>query len=316
MTTSNINTIEDLFRVLDENPEWMEALRARILTKELLELPEKHANLTETVNALATSVDALTERMNALTERMDVLTERMDALTERMDVLTERMDALTERMDALTERMDALTERMDVLTERMDALTERMDALTERMDALTERMDVLTERVDSLTVEVHAFIEATNRRLDNIDSRLDRMEGDNASLKGFGAEYRAGIEIVNIVEHVGKTWTRTLGRDEIVAFERVASIQGIPRAHLLSYRAADIIAEATDEDGATCYVVVEVSYTANGRDTTRATRSAGLLSRFTSINAYPVIAGFRTDNATQELIDDGQIHFYELEEIR
>ena len=232
MTTSNINTIEDLFRVLDENPEWMEALRARILTKELLELPERHT------------------------------------------------------------------------------------ILTERVDTLTDRVDALAAEVRALTVEVRAFIEAANRRLDNIDSRLDRMEGDNASLKGFGAEYRAGIEIVNIVEHLGKTWTRTLGRDEIVAFERAANIRGIPRAHLLSYRSADIIAEATEEDGTTCYVVVEVSYTANGRDTTRATRSAGLLSRFTGINAYPAIAGFRTDNATQELIDDGQIHFYELEEIR
>ena len=246
MTTSSINTIEDLFRVLDENPEWMDALRARILTKELLELPERHT-----------------------------------ALTDRVDVLTERVDILTESVDSLTDRVDALA-----------------------------------AEVSALTAEVRAFIEATNRRLDNIDSRLDRMEGDNASLKGFGAEYRAGIEIVNIVEHLGKTWMRTLGRDEIVAFERAANIRGIPRAHLLSYRAADIIAEATEEDGTTCYVVVEVSYTANGRDTTRATRSAGLLSRFTGINAYPAIAGFRTDNATQELIDDGQIHFYELEEIR
>ena len=232
MTTSNINTIEDLFRILDENPEWMEALRARILTKELLELPERHT------------------------------------------------------------------------------------VLTERVDVLAERVDALAAEVRALTVEVRAFVKATNRRLDNIDSRLDRMEGDNASLKGFGAEHRAGIEIVNIVEHLGKTWMRTLGRDEIVAFERAANIQGIPRADLLSYRAADIIAEATDEAGTACYVVVEVSYTANGRDTTRATRSAGLLSRFTGINAYPVIAGIRVDNTTQGLIDDGQIHFYKLEEMR
>lgn len=239
MTTNNINTIEDLFRVLDENPEWTEALRARVLTKELLELPERHT-----------------------------------------------------------------------------VLTERVDVLTERVDALSVEVHALSTEVRALSAEVRAFVEATNRRLDNIDSRLDRMEGDNASLKGFGAEYRAGIEIVNIVEHLGKTWMRTLGRDEIVTFERAANIQGIPRAHLLSYRAADIIAEATEEDGTACYVVVEVSYTANGRDTTRATRSAGLLSRFTGINAYPVIAGFRTDNATQELIDDGQIHFYELEEMR
>ena len=40
---ATINTIEDLFRILDENPQWLEALRARLLTRELLELPEKFA---------------------------------------------------------------------------------------------------------------------------------------------------------------------------------------------------------------------------------------------------------------------------------
>ena len=39
MTT--INTIEDLIRVLDENPEWMEVVRSRLLTPELLELPKQ-----------------------------------------------------------------------------------------------------------------------------------------------------------------------------------------------------------------------------------------------------------------------------------
>ncbi len=42
MTT--INTIEDLIRLLDENPEWAEALRARLLTRQLMELPETLPN--------------------------------------------------------------------------------------------------------------------------------------------------------------------------------------------------------------------------------------------------------------------------------
>ena len=47
MTT--INTIEDLFRLLDENPQWVNALRARLLTRALIELPEKFADfVTET----------------------------------------------------------------------------------------------------------------------------------------------------------------------------------------------------------------------------------------------------------------------------
>lgn len=48
MTT--INTIEDLIRLLDENPEWVEALRARLLTRELVEMPQTLARFIETTN--------------------------------------------------------------------------------------------------------------------------------------------------------------------------------------------------------------------------------------------------------------------------
>lgn len=48
MTT--INTIEDLIRLLDENPEWVEALRARLLTRELVEMPQTLARFVETTN--------------------------------------------------------------------------------------------------------------------------------------------------------------------------------------------------------------------------------------------------------------------------
>ena len=40
---STINTMEDLIQVLDEHPEWLEALRARLLTRELLDLPHNFA---------------------------------------------------------------------------------------------------------------------------------------------------------------------------------------------------------------------------------------------------------------------------------
>lgn len=237
MTTTNIDTVQDLFRILDENPEWLEALRAKILTKELLELPEKHA-----------------------------------------------------------------------------ALTARVDALAADVAEMAAKLDALTAEVAALTAEVRAFAKAANRRLDNIDARFNRMESDNSDIKGENAVRNASREIANIVEDLGKIWIRNLAREEIYAMERAANIQGIPRGHLRSYRAADIIAEAVDaDDDAQCYVVVEVSYTANGRDTTRAVRSAGLLSRFSGKPAHPVIAGVRVDNETREAIDAGEIQYYELE---
>ena len=56
MTT--IHTIEDLVRVLDERPEWNEALRAKVLSQELLNLPQKLADFAETTERRLTALEA------------------------------------------------------------------------------------------------------------------------------------------------------------------------------------------------------------------------------------------------------------------
>ncbi|MYA61103.1 MAG: hypothetical protein F4X94_00780, partial [Dehalococcoidia bacterium] len=40
---NTFSTVEELIQILDENPELLEALRSRILTQELLNLPQAHA---------------------------------------------------------------------------------------------------------------------------------------------------------------------------------------------------------------------------------------------------------------------------------
>ena len=62
MTT--INNIEDLVRVLDDNPEWLEALRARLLSRELLELPDRFAQFSAEMSQLRAEVNRFVEEMN------------------------------------------------------------------------------------------------------------------------------------------------------------------------------------------------------------------------------------------------------------
>ena len=50
MTTTQIDTIEDLIRILDERPEWLEAMRSRLLTRELIEMPQRLAEFIEATN--------------------------------------------------------------------------------------------------------------------------------------------------------------------------------------------------------------------------------------------------------------------------
>ena len=88
MTT--INSIEDLMRVLDENPAWLEALRVRLLTRELLELPDKFTQLTETVSQQGEKLDQLTETVHRIGTQLSQFIEAADRRFDNIEVEVKR----------------------------------------------------------------------------------------------------------------------------------------------------------------------------------------------------------------------------------
>ena len=53
-----IETFQDLLDILDANPHWVQALRERLLTPELLALPEKFAKFAEMVEKRFQALEA------------------------------------------------------------------------------------------------------------------------------------------------------------------------------------------------------------------------------------------------------------------
>ena len=60
------------------------------------------------------------------------------------------------------------------------------------------------------------------------------------------------------------------------------------------------------DDSGVLYVALEISFTADRRDTDHAMRNAGLLTQFTGRPARAAIASIRNDQETQELVDSGR----------
>ena len=83
MTT--INNIDDLVRVLDENPEWAEALRTRLLTRELLELPQTVAKSDARLASIEENQAELTRSQAALVSGHAQLAEALARLEVRQD---------------------------------------------------------------------------------------------------------------------------------------------------------------------------------------------------------------------------------------
>ena len=218
---ATINTIEDLIQLLDDNPHWVEALRTRLLTRELIELPEKFAAFVEATN------------------------------------------------------------------QRFDRVEGRLDGIEGRLDRGDER-------------------------LDRIEGRLDRLTDDVGILKGAHARSTALQQADLIAEDMGLTLVRVLSRDDLRALTPSQGVADVPASHLRSFRLADLIMEAADPDGETAYVAVEISFTVNGRDTARAVRNAGFLSRFTGRPARAAVAGARLDERIRGRLESEGVFWYEL----
>ena len=220
MTT--INTIEDLIQILDEHPHWLEALRARLLTRELIELPEKFAAFVETTN--------------------------------------------------------------------------------QRLDSLETDVKELKSDVKELKSDVKG-----------LKSGFKSLRDDMGILKGAHARNVATEDAAIIARAMGLRRAKTLSRDELWDLTDAADTTGIAPNALRSFRHADLIIEATDRAGEPCYIAVEISFTANGRDTSRALRNGEFLTRFTGKPAHAAIAGLHHDDRIQSTIESGAVFWYQLE---
>ena len=301
MTT--IHTIEDLIRILDERPEWNEALRVRMLSRELLNLPQAFAEFAEnTERRLAALESALAEFIDSTNRRLAALEEGQARLEGGQAELREGQARLEGGQAELREGQARLEGGQAELREGQARLEGGQAELREGQARLEGGQAELREG--------QARLEGGQAELREGQARL---ENDAAPLKAAHARNGA-LRITRRIARTLNCWQiRLVEGGEILDAAGATAIAGIPRNELDSFELADIIIEAEHRDsGETCYVAVEVSYTASRRDTDRAIRNAGFLTRFTGRPAYPVIVSQRVRPDIEPLIESGGVNWLEL----
>ncbi len=322
-----INTMEDLIRILDERPEWVEALRARLLTRELLELPQNFARFVEEMNKFRAEmnrfVTATNKRLDNIDARLDGHDARFDKIDTRLDGIDTRLDGHDARFDKIDTRLDGIDARLDGHDARFDKIDTRLDGIDARLDGIDTRLDGIDTRLDGHDArfdKIDARLDGIDARLDGHDARFDKIDvtiqkirDDLTPLKGAHARNAALEDAIAIARDMGLWRTKTLTREDIWDLTDSADTANIPTNELRSFRRADLIMETTGQDREICYIAVEISFTANGRDTTRAIRNAGFLTRFTGKRSYAAVAGLYRDERIQDSIESGEVFWHQLE---
>ncbi len=202
---------------------------------------------------------------------------------------------------------------------RTQILGEELLGLPARFDAFVERMDTFIEDMKGFIEDMKGFVEEQRRINDRIDRRLTILNNDVAQAKGGHARFSTinnapGIVLaLNFEGYSGIKYVKDVTRAELAEMAHNAAGGDIPTNELRSFSRADLVIEASDENGP-CYIAVEASFTATQRDASRAQRNAALLTRFTGRPAHAVVSSVRNDRDAEAEIALGNVWWHELEE--
>ena len=167
--------------------------------------------------------------------------------------------------------------------------------------------------VARLSEQVAQLSQSVDARFNEVYRRFDRIEIDLGTLKGHYAKETALRASSDIALSLELRRVRDLTAEDLYDLAAAADTSHLSRGDLESFRRADLVMEARDAEGETVYIAVEVSFTANGRDTHRAIRNAQWLSDFTGKTSRAVVAGVRRDNRLEESIAAGEVIWYQLD---
>ena len=206
----------------------------------------------------------------------------------------------------LTDELLRLPERVAQFVDRVDAFIEEQIGVNQRVGAFIDEQKEFNDGQRAFNEEQRAFNEEQRAFNQRMETAVGELRGNVArQIVGmYRREIAAGLELV---------YQRSLDRHELFAMLPPITTSGIARGDWHSFYRADLVLEATDREGHVHYVAVEASYTADRRDTYRASRNAALLEQLNGHPAHAVIASVRNDHETQALVDNLGTHWYALD---
>lgn len=188
----------------------------------------------------------------------------------------------------------------------------RQRILSQELIELPERFAVFASRVDEFITEQRAINAEQRETNARVEKRLQGIADDIGMLKGNVAVRATRDNAERIVEQVLNLQPLSiLSRSDLIAMLRPKAPE-IKRTWRHSFYQADLVMQCEADDGTVHYMATEASYTADRRDTDRALRNAGLLTRCTNAPAHAVVASVRNNHEVQALVDAGKVHWFQL----
>ena len=105
---------------------------------------------------------------------------------------------------------------------------------------------------------------------------------------------------------------RLLSPGDIVRMTMTEAVQEYDQSDLNSFRDCDLIIAAQSPSDGDCYITVQVSYTVDHSDISRAIKHAEMVTRFTGRPAFAAVSGVERADVTERRLSTDAVHIHRL----
>jgi chromosome segregation ATPase len=175
-----VRDFNDLMRLLDRHPEWVEALRQRLLTRELLDSPKTLRRLSLRVGRVERAVEDLKATVQDLAQSVQALTQSVAALIQAQQQRDEAFAAFRAEVDRrFAELAEAQRRTEESLAAHRAETDRRFAELAEAQrrhyeEFAAHRQEFLEYRAetDRRFAELAEAIQALAQRVDNLSGQV------------------------------------------------------------------------------------------------------------------------------------------------
>ena len=302
-TPAEIRNIADLYRILEEQPQWNEALRSRMLSAELLAMPQQLASLQQTAAEHTRQLSEQTAAIKELRQTAEEHTRQFVELRQAAEENTRQVIELRQTAEEHTRQLVSHTAELKALRQIAEENTRQLAEQTAAIKELRQTAEEHTRQLVSHTAELkelRQIAEENTRQLvelrrvtENHTARMARMESDSGKIKGGMAEFDLVTTSAAISSYLDLWDPKKLPGDQLLA---IARDLGLNRSDRESFVNADLVFQATDDDEQTFLCAVEISWTIQQYDLDRARRNADLLQRALRHPTHAVVYGDRYES--------------------
>ncbi|WP_322797792.1 hypothetical protein [Thermoflexus sp.] len=247
-----VQDFEDLLRLLDQHPQWREALRRRLLTEEFLESPKVLRDLSDRVQKIELLMGDLIETVKGLAESVAALAEAQrrhyeEFVAHRAEA-DRRFAELAEAQRRHSEELAALRAETDrrLAEVREEVAAARAEA-DRRFAELAEAQRRTEEQLQKLSESHQRLSESTVRMQEALQDLGEFREQTKEILDRFGQVIGPMIEermIQALREWVAEQGGTLLGPVFSVTLDGVGEVDGVAQIRLQDGREVWVLVSA------------------------------------------------------------------------